>query len=86
MLRWYCKQTEFGMWNCMLQSCYDSSPLFFFLERNVLDSVVLRNMMDWNVLSSYHMAFGPRDLVWFDLMNVIGTLVGCICNYAPDKF
>ena len=48
----------------MLQSGYDSSTLFFFfLERNVLDSVVLRNMMDRNVLSSDHMAFGPRDLV-----------------------
>ena len=49
----------------MLQSGFDSIPLllFFFLERKVLDSVAIRNMMDQNVLSSEHMAFGPRDLV-----------------------
>ena len=58
---------------------------FVFLERKVLDSVVIRNMMDRNVLSSNHMAFGPRDLVWFDLMNVTGTLGGHVCSYAPDK-
>ena len=70
----------------MFQSGFDSSPLiFFFLERKVFDSVI-RNMMDRNVLSFDHMAFGPRDLVWFDLMNVTGTLGGRVCNYAPDKF
>ena len=48
----------------MLQSGFDSISLpFFFLERKVLDSVIIRNMMDQNVLSSDHMAFGPRDLV-----------------------
>ena len=86
MLRWYCKQTEFGMWNCMLRSGYDSSPLICFPWKKVLDSVVIRNMMDRNVLSSDHMAFGLRDLVWFDLMNVTGILVGCVCSYAHDKF
>ena len=74
----------------MLQSGFDSIPLLFFfffpLERKVLDSVVIRNMMDQNVLSSGHMAFGPRDLVWFDLMNVTGILVGRVCSYAHDKF
>ena len=71
----------------MLQSGFDSIPLlFFFLERKVLDSVVIRNMMDQNILSSDHMAFGPRDLVWFDLMNVSGTFGGRVCSYAHYKF
>ena len=59
---------------------------FFFLERKVLVLVVVRNMMDQNVLSSGHMAFGPRDLVWFDLMNVSGTFGGHVCSSAYYKF
>ena len=48
--------------------------------------IILIDMMDQNVLSSDHMAFGPRDLVWFDLMNVSSTFGGHVCSYAHDKF